>query len=94
MPLNCVSRNTRTNKNCIHVLLLCPVSCVPNVYCVTGLSIPNSPFGFLRNVCLKRENIIDKYLFVFVMCFVYLMLSDFLDGPFLIAPSGFSNVYL
>jgi hypothetical protein len=94
MPLNCVSRNTRTNKNCIHVFLLCPVSCVPYVYCVTGLSIPDSPFGFLPNVCLKRENIIDNYLFVFVMCFVYLMLSDFLDGPFLIAPSGFSNVYL
>jgi len=73
MPLNFVFR--------------CPVSCVPNVSCVTGLSIPDSPFGFLPNVCLKRENIIDKYVFVFVMCFEYLMLSGFLDGAFLIAPS-------
>ena len=87
MPLNCVSRITRTNKDCIHALLLCPMSCVPNVLCVTGLSIPDSLFGFLPNVCLKRENVIDKYLFVFVMCFVYLMFSGCLDGPFLISAS-------
>jgi hypothetical protein len=33
-------------------------------------------------------------LFVFVLCLVYPMLPVFLDCPFLIAPSVFSNVYL
>jgi len=31
-------------------------------------------------------------LFAFVLCLVYLMLPVSLDCPFLISPSGFSNV--
>jgi hypothetical protein len=33
-------------------------------------------------------------LLVFVLCLVYPKLPVSLDHPFLIAPSGFSNVYL
>ena len=33
-------------------------------------------------------------LFVFVLCFMCPMLPVFLDCPFLIAPSVFSNIYL
>jgi hypothetical protein len=32
-------------------------------------------------------------LFVFILCFVFPMLPMSLDSPFIISPSGFSNVY-
>ena len=37
--------------------------------------------------------VVFLFLFVFVMCLVYPMLPVPLDCPFLIATSGFSNVY-
>ena len=62
-----------------------PVSCVPGVASVSGLSILDCPFGFLLT-------------FIFVLCLVYVyfrpvLLPVSLDCPFLIVPSVFSNVY-
>jgi len=39
-------------------------------------------------------SVLSLILFVFVLCLVYPMLLVYLDCPFLIAPSVFSNVYL
>ena len=38
--------------------------------------------------------VVSLISFVFVLCLVYKMLPVCLDGPFLITPSVFSNVYL
>ena len=60
--------------------VICPVSCVPYVASVFGLSILDYPLGFLKRL--------------FVLCLVYPMLPVSLDCLFLIAPWVFSNVYL
>ena len=57
-----------------------PVSCVPGVTSVSGLSILDCPFGFFLT-------------YIFVPCLLYPVLPVSLDCPFLIAPSIFSNVY-
>jgi hypothetical protein len=57
-----------------------PVSRVLNVDSVSGLSILDCPFGFLKRL--------------FFLCLAYSMLPVSLDCPFLIAPSVFSNVYV
>jgi hypothetical protein len=54
---------------------ICPVSCVLYVVRFSGLFICDCPFSFLWRL--------------FVLCLVYPMLSDSLDWPFVIAPSGF-----
>jgi hypothetical protein len=59
---------------------ICPVSCVPYVASVFGLSILDCPLGFLKRL--------------FVLCLVYPMLPVSLDCLFLIAPLDFSQVYL
>ena len=86
-----------------------PVSCVPGVTSVSGLSILDCPFGF-SNVyfsscvlctrccqCLwivhSRLSLRYSLTFIFVLCLVYPALPVSLDCPFLIAPSVFSNVY-
>ena len=56
--------------------------------------------SYLRYLCSLRIVVSNTYyvvsfvLFVFVLCFVYLMLQVSLDFPFLISPSVFSNIYL
>ena len=62
---------------------LCPVSCVFNVVCVSGLSIIDFP-SVVSNV----------YLLSFVLCLVYSMLYVSLDCPLLVSSSVVSNVYL
>jgi len=57
-----------------------PVSCLPNITSVSVLSIHDSPFGLLSNVCLRSVS--------------YPILPVFLDCPFMIAPSVFSHVCL
>ena len=47
--------------------------------------------SYLRYTCLLA---CGGVLFVFVFCLVHHMLKVFLDFPFLITPSVFSNVYL
>ena len=59
---------------------ICPVSCVPYIASFSGLYICDCPFGIL--------------LRLFVLCFLYPMLSISLDCIFLIVPLVFSNVYL
>jgi hypothetical protein len=86
-----------------------PVSCVPGVASVSGLSILDCPFGFLLTfifvLCLVNPVLpvsLDcpflivpsvSLTFIFVLCLVYPALPVSLDCPFLIAPSVFSNVY-
>ena len=60
--------------------LICPVSCIPSVIIVSGLSIPDWSFGFLWRL--------------FVLCLVYPVLPLSLDCLFLFSPSVFSNAYL
>ena len=59
---------------------ICPVSCVTNVVCVSGLSILDYPFSFLWRLS--------------VLCLVWPMLCVSLYCLFLITPSVFYNVYL
>ena len=65
-------------------LLVCSVSCVPNVVSVSGLSCIYCIFGILALT----------FIYYSVLCLVYLMLSVSLDCLFFIASSVFSNVYL
>ena len=61
-----------------------PVSCVPNVASVSGLSLS----------CVLCAQCCQCLRIVFVLCLVCPMLPVSQDCPFLIAPSFFSNVYL
>jgi hypothetical protein len=58
---------------------ICLVSCVPYFVSFSGLSNCDCPFGILWRLC--------------VLCFVYPMLSDSIDCPFVITPLVFSDVY-
>jgi len=61
--------------------------------------------SYLRYLCLLAYSVFQNIwccvffifvvaLFVFILCFVYPVLTISQDCPFLIAPSVFSNVYL
>ena len=62
-------------------------SSFPSVVCRTAHCFIYVIFNCLHMCCIF-------VLFVFVFCRVYPMLPVSLDSPFLIARSGFSNVYL
>ena len=83
---------------CLFVFVLCrvypmlpvsldclrPVTCVPNVASISGLS----------SSCILCAQCCQYVWIVFVLCLVCPMLPVSLDCPFLIPPSVFSNVYL
>ena len=61
-----------------------PVSCMPNIACVSGLS----------SSCVLYAQYCMCLWIVFLLCLVCPMLHVSLDCPLLIALSVFSNVYL
>jgi hypothetical protein len=76
-----------------------PVSCVPNVTSVSGLSILDCHFGVRENRSGNQEWTIQRHwqnwvhktgaFIFFVLCLVYPMLPVSLDCPFLIVTSVF-----
>ena len=58
------------------------------------LEAGTSSISWVRAAHIFSFFVVFFALFVFVLCLVYLMLPVSLDCPFLIASSGFSNVYL
>jgi len=64
----------------VFFLIYFPVSCVPNVASISGVSILDFPVGF--------------FFSLFFLCFVCPMLPVSLGCPFLIVPSAFSNDFL
>ena len=65
---------------------VCPMSCVPNVFCVSGSYILNGPLCFLYRL-------FTTYSLSYVLCTLCCQVLS-LDCPFLMAPFVFSTVYL
>ena len=65
---------------------VCPMSCVPKVFCVSGSYILDGPFCFLYRLS-------TTYSLSYVLCTLCCHALS-LDCPFVMAPFVFSTVYL